>query len=70
MTSALRLAAAAGILALAAPRAARAQPYDPGLHWRTLETEHFRIHFHDRLGPLARRVAGAAERAHALLVPA
>ncbi len=68
---ALRLAAVLALLAaLAAPRAAPAQPYDPRLDWRTLETEHFRIHFHGGLAALARRVAGAAERAHALLVPA
>ena len=67
----LRLAAALALLAaLAAPRAGPAQPYDPRLDWRTLETVHFRIHFHGGLAALARRVAGAAERAHALLVPA
>jgi Tol biopolymer transport system component len=71
VTRALRLAAALGLLAaLSAPRPAPAQPYDPRLDWRTLETEHFRIHYHGGLGALARRVAGAAERAHALLVPA
>ena len=57
------------VLALAA-RAALAQPYDPGLSWRTIETDHFRVHFPDGLARLARRAAAAAERAHAVLVPA
>ncbi|HET9599275.1 MAG TPA: BamA/TamA family outer membrane protein, partial [Anaeromyxobacteraceae bacterium] len=43
--------------------------YDPRLTWRTVETEHFRVHYHDGLDALARRVAAAGERAHAALVP-
>jgi hypothetical protein len=58
-------------LALAlAPSAARAQPYDPAFRFRTLETEHFRIHYHQGLEGMARQVAVHAERAHAALAPA
>ncbi len=61
-------AAALGLaLALAAP--APAQGYDPRYAWRTIDTPHFRIHFHQGLEPLARRTAVACERAHAALVP-
>lgn len=43
---------------------ARAQAPDPLLEWRTVETPHFRIHYHQPLALLARRVAAVAERAH------
>jgi hypothetical protein len=46
---------------------ANAQPRDPALTWRTLETPHFVIHYHVPLGVLARRVATVAERAHSTL---
>ena len=59
-----------GLLAALAAGPAAAQPYDPRLGWKTLRTPHFRVHFHDGLERLARRVADAAERAHAALVPA
>jgi hypothetical protein len=62
------LAAALAIALLATGRAG-AQPYDPRFTWRTLETQHFRVHHHEGLATLARRVAAAAERAHATLVP-
>ena len=62
-----RAAALALLCARAAPAAA--QPYDPAYHWRTLETPHFRIHFHQGEEDLARRVAATAERAHAVLSP-
>ncbi|HSN92252.1 MAG TPA: hypothetical protein VLS93_13560, partial [Anaeromyxobacteraceae bacterium] len=64
----MRRAAAGLALALAAGLAA-AQPYDPAFRWRTLETEHFRVHFHQGAEKLAGEVARAAERAHARLVP-
>ncbi len=60
-------AAAAAALLLGA--SAGAQGYDPRFHWRTLETPHFQVHFHQGEEALARRVAGAAERAHQLLSP-
>lgn len=36
-----------------------------GVHWRTLKTAHFRIHFYEEIRHLAERTAVAAERAHA-----
>ena len=44
-----------------------AQQVPPDESWRTLETEHFRVTFPDRLEDLARRVADRAEWAHATL---
>ncbi|ACG73329.1 WD40 domain protein beta Propeller [Anaeromyxobacter sp. K] len=60
----------AALLALAlAPAPARAQLYDPGFSWRTIETPHFRVHHHQGEEALAQEVARAAERAHAILSP-
>ena len=42
------------------PFAARA----PVVHWRTLKTPHFRIHFYEGERYVAERAAGIAERAH------
>ena len=42
---------------------------DPSLRWRTLETEHFRIHFYQGEEKLARSLAVRAERAHRILSP-
>ncbi len=39
----------------------------PDAHWRTLRTEHFRIHFEERLETVAWRAAGRAEAAWAAL---
>jgi hypothetical protein len=36
----------------------------PQVHWRTMFTRHFRIHFYDEDRPLADRAAMIAERAH------
>ncbi len=60
--AALALAAA---LFLTGPDPARAG--DPSLVWRTVETEHFEVHYHEPLGDVARKVALSAERAHATL---
>ncbi len=49
------------VVALLAPRDARAQFHDPQLVWHTLESRHFRIHFHQGLAPLAQRVADIGE---------
>ncbi len=54
----------AGFLALASPSPLRAQAPDPSLAWRTIETPHFRVHYHAPLALLARRTAAVAERAH------
>lgn len=59
---------AALALWLALGSGAHAQPRDPTLTWRTLDTPHFTIHYHLPLGVLARRVAVVAERAHTTLV--
>jgi WD40 repeat protein len=42
---------------------------DPALVWKTIETEHFVIHYYEPLLDVARRVAAAAERSHTVLVP-
>ena len=39
----------------------------PNVEWRTMDTEHFRVHFTPALEPLARRAAERAETAHAAL---
>lgn len=52
------------------PITVAAQPYDPSFRWRTLDTDHFRIHFHQGEEAMAQRVAGYAERAHSRLSPA
>ncbi|HET6438222.1 MAG TPA: BamA/TamA family outer membrane protein [Anaeromyxobacter sp.] len=49
---------------------AAAQRYDPAYRWRTADTDHFRIHFHEGEQALADVVAATAERAHAALAPA
>lgn len=49
-------------LALAlAPAAAHAQQNDPTLEWRTLESTHFRVHYHQGLREAAQRVINRAE---------
>jgi len=44
-----------------------AQAYDPKLRWRTLETDHFHIHYHDGGTFLAYKGARVFEEVHALL---
>ncbi|HET7754422.1 MAG TPA: BamA/TamA family outer membrane protein [Anaeromyxobacteraceae bacterium] len=64
------LRALAIALALAAPwRSALAQRHDPALRWRTVETPHFRVHFHEGLEDLARRAAMECESARARIAP-
>ena len=46
-----------------------AEAGDPNLKWRTLETEHFRIHFYQGEERAARGLAVRAERAHRLMAP-
>lgn len=48
---------------------AAAASYDPSLRWQTLETEHFRITFHDDEESLAREMAVDAEVAYTKLAP-
>ncbi len=59
------LRAALFLAAIALP--ARAPAQAPYLEWRTITTKHFRINFNPPLEPLARRLAGDAERAYAQL---
>lgn len=46
----------------------RLEAGDPSLEWRTIESQHFIIHYHRPLEDVARRVASLAERAHDTLV--
>ncbi len=43
--------------------------YSPSLEWRTIETAHFRIHFHQGVKEIALKTAVIAERTHEKLVP-
>jgi Tol biopolymer transport system component len=43
---------------------------DPKLQWQTLETPHFRIHFHQGLLLFAFKIARLAEKTHKILSPA
>jgi hypothetical protein len=67
----MRLAAAAAVLLVTGGvlYPGRAEAGDPSLRWRTLETEHFRIHFYQGEQAAARALAVRAERAHRLLAP-
>ena len=65
-----RMRALAVVAAVLAASAARAHAGDPTQVWRTVETEHFQVHYHEPLGAVARRVALSAERAHATLTRA
>jgi hypothetical protein len=57
-----------GAIAVGGPRHAHGQaPPDLHLEWRTIETEHFVVHYHVPLGVAARRVAAIGERAHRTL---
>lgn len=60
------LALTLALLACSRGRAV-AQAPDPSLDWRTIETPHFRVHYHQPLGLLARRTAAVAEQAHSTL---
>lgn len=53
------------LLAWAPPAAGLA----PDHTWRTLESPHFVVHFHEGLHPMANRAAASLERAHERLVP-
>jgi hypothetical protein len=55
------------LVLLALTRAAHAG--DPDRVWRTIETDHFVIHYYVPLDDIARRVAAVAERSHRTLVP-
>ncbi|HET6611015.1 MAG TPA: hypothetical protein VFG83_03465, partial [Kofleriaceae bacterium] len=63
----VRLRILVALLVLTSARTARAG--DPGQVWRTIESEHFVIHYYEPLDDLAHRVAVVAERAHRVLAP-
>ncbi len=72
MKAAVALAPALALLALltlTAP-AGRAWAGDPTRVWRTIESDHFVIHYYAPLYDVARRLAVVAERAHRTLSPA
>jgi hypothetical protein len=64
------LAVAALLVLLSALVSAPARAGDPDRVWRTIESDHFVIHYYEPLGDVARRVAAVAERAHRTLAPA
>lgn len=43
---------------------AHAASYDPDLTWRTIETEHFRIHFHQGIEPIAEEFSQMVDGIH------
>lgn len=65
-----RIVAVALLLtALTSSLSVSAQVRDRRLSWNTVETDHFRIHYPEPLGAVARRVAFLAEHAQSTLVP-
>jgi hypothetical protein len=60
------LSAVLAALVFSAARTAHAQ-LPPNEHWRTLRTQHFRVHFTPALEEEARRAAVNAERAYSEL---
>lgn len=63
----LRLVAALLVAGLAGVSAQAQESRDPGLDWRTLETDHFRIHYPRELDSVARLAAEISEDVHARL---
>ena len=55
-----RIALTVGLFFAAAPEGAAAT-YDPDLTWRTIVTEHFRIHFHQSEEQLAEEFSHMVE---------
>ena len=49
--------------------ASNAEAGDPRRVWKTIETEHFVIHYYQPLDDVAQRVAEVAEHSHQILVP-
>ena len=62
---ALLMSLLAGLL----PSSGQAQVRDRRLEWRSVETEHFRVHYPEPLGAVARRVLFLAEHAQRTLAP-
>ena len=71
MSSRRRAVVIAAALAVVVTLAAgRAWAGDPDRVWKTIESEHFVVHYYEPLGDVAHRVAVVGERAHRLLAPA
>jgi hypothetical protein len=62
-TAALAAVLVTATLLLAAP----ARAGDPGLRWRTLSSDHFRLHYPRAMEPLARQTLRVAEEAYAVV---
>jgi hypothetical protein len=52
------------LLALVMPRSSARAAFDPNLRFYTIETEHFRVTYHDGLEEVAQHVASTAESIH------
>ena len=61
------LCAAMGICLWLALGPGVACAWEPGLTWQTLDTPHFRVHFHDEEEALARRAASKLEVIHGVM---
>ncbi len=57
------------LVLLASPAARGAVMFDPALEWRSIKTEHFRIHYHRGLEAEAAAMALKAEELHRELAP-
>lgn len=66
----MRLSRAMALVAATVAGLSAARAGDPDQVWKTIESEHFVIHYHEPLGPVARRLASLAERAHRTLTSA
>src|SRR5690349_20314619 len=66
----IRSLARAVAATLAVIAASDAHAGDPTLERRTIESEHFIVHYYKPLDDIARRIAVVAERAHRTLSPA
>ena len=58
------------VLSLAVSGQPPAHAGDPSQVWKTIESEHFEVHYYEPLGVLAHKVAVAAERSHRTLTVA
>lgn len=57
------------VMCLALPRAGWTASHDPQLRWRTLQTEHFNIHFHQGIERVAEDMSDVVEDVYDTLVP-
>ena len=58
-----------GTVLFALPFPSPCSTFDPSFRFRTVETEHFSIHFHQGLGSVAETFADMAEEVHRRMVP-